>query len=74
MKCKVKGPQSEAHRKAIGKSVKGKSKRAGHADNVRKANLGVVSINKNGIEKKIKRDVLDQYLQQGWQLGGRKRV
>ena len=53
---------------------KGISKSESHADNIRKANLGNVSINKDGIEKKIKRDILDQYLRQGWQLGGRKRI
>ncbi len=70
---KIKGPQTEEHRKAIGESIRGKPKRHGHSDNVRKANLGVVSINKDGAEKKIKRDTLDQYLLEGWLLGGRKR-
>lgn len=70
---KVKGPQSEEHRKAISKSIKGKPKKAGHADNVRNAVLGNVSINKDGIEKKVKRDTLDQWLSEGWSLGGRKR-
>lgn len=73
-KGKSKGPQSEEHKLAISLGGKGIKKRDGHADNVRKANLGVVSINKDGIEKKIKRDILDQYLQQGWRLGGRKRL
>jgi hypothetical protein len=71
---KIKGPQSEEHRKAISDSMKGKTKKQGHADNVRKANLGVVSINKNGIEKKVKKDTLDQWLSQGWQLGGKPRI
>jgi len=70
---KVKGPQSEDHRKSIGDSIRGKSKKEGHSDNVRKANLGVVSINKDGKEKKVKQDTLDQWLAQDWQLGGRKR-
>ena len=70
---KVKGPQSEEHRKAISESIKGKSKKEGHSDNIRKANLGVVSINKDGKEKKVKQDMLDQWLVEGWQLGGRKR-
>lgn len=73
-KGKPKGPHSEEHKLAISLGGKGIKKREGHSDNVRKANLGNVSINKDGIEKKIKRDVLDQYLQQGWQLGGRKRI
>lgn len=48
-------------------------KKEGHADKVRQANIGNVSINKDGVEKKIKRDTLDQWLAEGWQLGGRKR-
>lgn len=71
---KVKGPQSEEHRKAISESIKGKPKKEGHANNVRAAVLGNVSINKNGIEKKVKRDVLNQFLSEGWSLGGRKRI
>ena len=72
-KGKSKGPQSEEHRKAISEGGKGIKKRDGHGDNVRKANLGVVSINKDGKEKKVKQDMLDQWLAEGWQLGGRKR-
>jgi hypothetical protein len=71
---KVKGPQSADHRKAISDSIKGKSKKAGHSDNVRNAVLGNVSINKDGAEKKVKRDTLDQWLADGWSLGGRKRI
>ena len=70
---KIKGPQSEEHRKAISESIKGKPKKAGHADNVRNAVLGNVSINKDGAEKKVKRDTLEQWLSEGWSLGGRKR-
>ena len=70
---KVKGPQTEEHRKAISASMKGKPKKAGHADNVRLANIGNVSINKDGAEKKVKRDTLKQWLSEGWSLGGRKR-
>ena len=70
---KVKGPQSEEHRKAIGESMKGKSKKEGHADNVRNATLGNISINKDGAEKKVKRGTLDQWVADGWSLGGKKR-
>lgn len=70
---KIKGPQTEEHRKAISESIKGKPKKEGHADNVRAAVLGNVSINKDGKEKKVKQDTLDQWLAEGWQLGGRKR-
>ena len=69
----VKGPQSEEHRKAISDSQKGKQKTKEHANNVRAAVLGNLSINKNGVEKKVKKDTLDQWLAQGWELGGRKR-
>ena len=70
---KVKGPQTEEHRNAISASMKGKPKKAGHAENVRLANIGNVSINKDGAEKKVKRDTLDQWLADGWSLGGKKR-
>jgi hypothetical protein len=73
-KGKPKGPQSEEHRAAISAGGKGIKKKEGHADNVRKSNLGNVSINKDGIEKKVKRDTLDTWLAEGWQLGGRKRL
>jgi hypothetical protein len=72
-KGKPKGPQSEEHRKAISEGGKGIKKQEGHSDNVRKANLGVVSINKDGKEKKVKQDTLDQWLAEGWMLGGKKR-
>jgi len=70
---KLKGAMSDDHKAAISASGKGKPKKEGHAENVRKANIGNVSINKNGIEKKVKRDTLDQWLSEGWSLGGRKR-
>jgi hypothetical protein len=70
----IKGPQSADHRKAISESIKGKPKKEGHSDNVRNATLGNISINKDGAEKKVKRDTLDQWLSDGWQLGGKKRI
>lgn len=72
-KGKPKGPMTDEHRAAISAGGKGIKKHEGHGDKVRQANLGVVSINKDGVEKKVKRDTLDQYLSEGWQLGGRKR-
>ena len=72
-KGKSKGPMSEEEKLKRSIKQKGIAKTESHADNIRKANLGNVSINKDGIEKKIKRDTLDQYLLEGWQLGGRKR-
>jgi hypothetical protein len=70
---KIKGPQSEEHRKAISESSKGKKKSKDHSSNIRAAVLGNVSINKDGVEKKVKRDTLTQWLSNGWSLGGRKR-
>jgi hypothetical protein len=69
----IKGPQSADHRKAISESIKGKPKKEGHSDNVRNATLGNISINKDGAEKKVKRDTLAQWLADGWALGGKKR-
>ena len=74
LKGKIKGPMTEEHRLAISQGGKGKKKKSGHSDKVRAANIGVVSINKDSIEKKVKRDTLDEWLKQGWLLGGRKRL
>lgn len=73
LKGKPKGPQTEEHRLAISVASKGKKKKEGHSDNVANAVKGNISINKDGIEKKAKKDTLQSYLDQGWQLGGRKR-
>jgi len=72
-KGKPKGPMTDGHRAAISAGGKGIKKNEGHGDKVRLANLGVVSINKDGAEKKVKRDTLDQWLADGWALGGKKR-
>jgi homoserine kinase len=52
---------------------KGVAKKEGHSDNVRNAVLGNISINKDSAEKKVKRDTLEQWLADGWELGGKKR-
>lgn len=72
-KGKPKGPQSEEHKLAISLGGKGIKKKEGHGINVAKANIGCISINKDGIEKKVKQDTLQSFLNEGWQLGGRKR-
>jgi len=69
----VRCPMSEEEKLKRSLANKGKPKKEGHADNVRKANLGVVSINKDGKEKKVKKDTLEPWLAEGWMLGGRKR-
>ena len=68
-----KGPQSDAHRLAISLGSKGKPKKEGHSANVAAAVLGNISINRDGVEKKIKRPDLQTWLDQGWDLGARKR-
>lgn len=73
LKGKPKGPMSEEEKMKRSLTQKGVAKKAGHADNVRAAVLGNVSINKDGAEKKVKRDTLEQWLSEGWSLGGRKR-
>jgi hypothetical protein len=72
-KGKLKGPMTEEHKAAISAGGKGIKKHEGHGDKVRQANIGNVSINKDGAEKKVKRDTLDQWLVDGWSLGGKKR-
>jgi len=73
-KGKPKGPMSEEEKMKRSLTQTGVAKKEGHSDNVRNAVLGNVSINKDGAEKKVKRDTLDQWLSEGWSLGGRKRI
>ena len=73
LKGKPKGPQSDEHRLAISLGGKGIKKKEGHSTNVAKANIGNISINKDNTEKKVKKDTLQSYLDDGWQLGGKKR-
>jgi hypothetical protein len=73
LKGKLKGPMSEEQKIKISENSKGIKKKEGHGSNVAKANIGCISINKDDIEKKVKQDTLQSYLDQGWQLGGKKR-
>jgi hypothetical protein len=73
LKGKTKGPMTEEHKAAISAGGKGIKKHSGHGDKVRLANIGNVSINKDGAEKKVKPDTLEQWLADGWSLGGKKR-
>jgi hypothetical protein len=73
LKGKLKGPMSEEQKIKISLNSKGIKKKEGHGSNVAKANIGCISINKDNTEKKVKKDTLQNYLDQGWQLGGKKR-
>ena len=69
----VRGPMNDAHKKSIGDSMRGKPKADGHRENVVAAVTGNISINRDGIEKKVKHTQLQSYLDDGWVLGGRPR-
>jgi hypothetical protein len=73
LKGKLKGPMSEEEKLKRSVTQKGVAKVKTHGANVANAVLGNISINKDNIEKKVKQDTLQSYLDQGWQLGGKKR-
>jgi rubrerythrin len=72
-KGKPKGPMSEEQKQARSITMTGQKKTKSHGANVANAVLGNISINKDSIEKKVKKDILQSYLDDGWQLGGKKR-
>lgn len=71
---KPKGPMSEEQKLKRSVKQKGVSKVKTHGANVANAVKGNISINKDGVEKKVKQDTLQDWLNNGWQLGGRKRL
>ena len=73
LKGKPKGPMSDEEKLKRSVTQKGIAKVKTHGANVANAVLGNISINKNNIEKKVKKDTLQSYLDDGWQLGGKKR-
>jgi hypothetical protein len=73
-KGKTKGPMSEEEKMKRSITMTGQKKIKSHGANVAKANIGNISINKDGLEKKVKKDTLQSYLDDGWQLGGKKRI
>lgn len=70
---KKRGPMSDEEKLKRSVTNKGKKKTATHAENVRQANIGMIAINKNNTEKRIKREQADYWIEQGWTLGGKKR-
>jgi hypothetical protein len=73
LKGRSKGPMSKEQKLLRSLHQKGVKKSSTHSANISNAVKGNISINKDGIEKKVKKDTLQSYLDQGWQLGGRKR-
>jgi hypothetical protein len=73
LKGKLKGPMSAEEKLKRSLTQKGIPKVKTHGANVANAVKGSISINKDGIEKKVKQDTLQQYLTSGWMLGGKKR-
>jgi hypothetical protein len=73
LKGKLKGPMSEEEKLKRSVTQKGVAKVKTHGANVANAVLGNISINKDNIEKNVKKDTLQCYLDDGWQLGGKKR-
>ena len=73
LRGKPKGPMSEEEKLKRSLTQKGVAKVKTHGANVANAVLGNISINKDDMEKKVKKDTLQSYLAQGWQLGGKKR-
>lgn len=61
-------PKNQKFRDAVSKTLTGKSKPEGHGDAVAAANRGRKIINKNGVEKRVKGDELQSYLDDGWSL------
>ena len=73
LKGKLKGPMSKEEKLKRSLTQKGIPKVKTHGANVANAVLDNISINKDDIEKKVKKDTLQSYLDDGWQLGGKKR-
>ena len=72
-KGKLKGPMSEEEKLKRSLKQKGVKKVKTHSANVAAAVLGNISINKGGLEKKVKQPDLQFWLDQGWIRGGKKR-
>ena len=69
----VRGPMSEEEKEKRRLANLGGKKPIGHGNRVAAAVRGNISINKDGIEKKIKQSDLQKWLDEGWVLGGRPR-
>lgn len=73
LKGKPKGPMSLEEKIKRSKTLIGKPKVETHGLNVSLATKGNISIHKGNIEKRVKKDTLQNFLNEGWVLGGKKR-
>ena len=73
LKGLIRGPMSKDEKLKRSLALKGTTKTKEHSNNVRNAVAGNISINKDGEEKKVKKEMLQEWLNNGWKLGGRKR-
>lgn len=69
-----KGPMSEEEKLKRSVTQTGVKKSKSHASNIAAAVLGNIAINKDNIEKKVKQPDLQTWLNQGWSIGGKKRI
>ena len=69
----VRGPMSELEKKKRSIAQMGKTKPDGFSEVCAERVTGSISINRDGIEKKIKQPQLHEYLDNGWIIGGRPR-
>lgn len=74
LKGKPKGPMSEEEKLKRSLKQKGVPKVKTHSANVAAAMTGNIAINKDNIEKKVKQPDLQTWLNQGWSIGGKKRI
>lgn len=74
LKGKPKGPMSEEQKLKRSLKQKGVKKVKTHSANVAAAMTGNIAINKDNVEKKVKQPDLQTWLNQGWSIGGKKRI
>lgn len=66
----VRGPMSDEEKLKRSQSQVGVAKSDVHADNIAAGVRGNISINKDGVEKKVKQPQLQSFLDDGWKKGG----
>jgi len=69
----VRGPMSEAEKMKRSDANLGKTRTEDQCRNYSEAFRGNISINKDGVEKRVKDHQLQEFLDSGWSMGGRPR-